>query len=76
METAVLQVPSDILTAFDHGDFAALVLLDVSAAFDAVDHRILLQWLHRSFGYTVSALSWFHSYLSSRIQCVRRGTAT
>ena len=41
-ETAVLRVLSDILLAVDRGDFAALVLLDLSAAFDTVDHAILL----------------------------------
>ena len=40
-ESAVLCVLSDILLAVDRGDFAALVLLDLSAAFDTVDHDIL-----------------------------------
>ena len=41
MQTAVLKVLSDILQAVDQGDVAALVLLDLSAAFDKVDHDIL-----------------------------------
>jgi len=41
-ETAVLNVLSDILTAVDNGDLAMLALLDLSAAFDSVDQRILL----------------------------------
>jgi hypothetical protein len=49
-ETAVLHVLSDILAAVDRGEFAALVLLDLSAAFDTVDHHILLERLQRSFG--------------------------
>jgi len=40
--TAILHVISDILLAVDRGDFAAPVLLDLSAAFDTVDHTILL----------------------------------
>ena len=44
-ETGVLRVLSDILSAVDRGDFAELVLLDLSAAFDTVDHNILLQRL-------------------------------
>jgi len=38
IETAILRVLSDILQAVDRGDLAALVLLDLSAAFDMVDH--------------------------------------
>ena len=45
-ETAVLCVLSDILLAVDRGDIAALILPDLSAAFDTVDHEILLQRLH------------------------------
>jgi len=71
-ETALLCVLSDILAAVDRGDFAALVLLDLSAAFDTVDHDILLQRLQTSFGIRGTAVKWFQSYLTSRTQCVRR----
>jgi len=73
-ETAVLSVLSDILLAVDRGDFAALVLLDLSAAFDTVDHDILLQRLQTSFGIDGVALKWCQSYLTGRTQHVRRGT--
>jgi len=42
VERAVLSVISDILMAVDRGEFAALVFLDLSAAFDTVDHDILI----------------------------------
>jgi len=49
-ETAVLQVSSDILLAVDRGELAALVLLDLSAAFDTVDYEILRQHLQSTYG--------------------------
>jgi len=49
-DTAVLRVLSDILLALDSGDLAVLTLLDLSAAFDSVDHATLLQRLRISYG--------------------------
>jgi hypothetical protein len=74
-ETAVLRVLSDLLLAVDSGDYAALVLLDLSAAFDTVDHAILLKRLQTSFGLNGPVLYWFRSYLSGRSQYVRRGAS-
>jgi hypothetical protein len=75
-ETATLHVISELLDAVDRGDYAALVLLDLTAAFDTVDHDILLERLRRSFGIKDKVLSWFASYLIGRTQCVRVGAAT
>ena len=61
-ETAVLKVMSDILAAADDGRVALLGLLDMSAAFDTVDHHILLQRLESSFGLTGTVLSWLASF--------------
>ena len=72
-ESAVLRVLSDILLEFDRGDFPALVLLDLSAAFDIVDHDILLQRLESKLGIADVVLDWFQSYLSDRTQFVRCG---
>jgi len=72
-ETAILHVTSELLMAVDHGDFAALILLDLSAAFDTVDHDILIERLQTSFGIDGCALKWFQSYLLGRTQYVRRG---
>ena len=44
-ETALLKVKSDILQNFEDGNVTSLVLLDLSAAFDTVNHKILLQRL-------------------------------
>jgi len=55
-ETAVLKVMSDILRALDNGDIALLTLLDLSAAFDTVDHAISLKCLEISYGLNGHAL--------------------
>jgi len=72
-ETAVLRVLSDILLAVDSGDVAALIFLDLSAAFHTVDHDILLQRLQTTFGINDVAYRWIRSYLTGRTQCVRHG---
>jgi len=63
----------DILRALDAGDLTMLTLLDLSAAFDTVDHATLLRRLEISYGIHSSSLGWFSSYLSSRFQYVRCG---
>jgi hypothetical protein len=49
---------------------SALVLLDLSAAFDTIDHNILLKRLNSSFGISDSAFSLLSSYLCNRLQSV------
>jgi len=67
-ETAVLRVLSDFLEAVDDRDVATLVLLDLSAAFDTVDHIILCKRLGLTFGLDGQVLEWFRSYLHGRSQ--------
>ena len=69
-ETALLKVVNDLLISIDNGDAAVLALLDQSAAFDTIDHSILLNRLNTCFGISGSVLSWFTSYLSHRLQSV------
>ena len=57
-ETAFLKVHHDIAEALHQKCMAALVLLDLSAAFHIIDHRILQVRLEYSYGVTGSALSW------------------
>ena len=69
-ETALLRVHNDILSAVDKGNGVFLILLDLSAAFDTVDHTILLTFLKDHIGLDGSTLDLFKSYLTNRTQCV------
>ena len=70
-ETAVTKVYSDILGAADDGKLSLLILLDLSAAFDLVDHSILLKRLKSTYGFDGLTLEWLKNYLSDRSFIVR-----
>ena len=72
-ETALAKVCADLITSMDAGNHALLALLDLSSAFDTVDHTILLERLSRSFAIRDVALEWLRSYLSGRYYTVRHG---
>ncbi len=55
----------------DSGDVAMLVLLDLSAAFDTIDHDKLVQRLRDEYGLSSSVLQWFISYSLGRTQSVK-----
>ena len=74
-ETALLRVFNDLLLSVDTHGGAILVLLDLSAAFDTIDHATLLEALQSQCGITGTVLKWFASYLSDRSQAVRIGAA-
>ena len=67
-ETALLRVSNDILPPMDDGKVGILVLLDLSAVFDTVDHSLLIQRLQNEAGVTGTVLSWFMFYLENRCQ--------
>ena len=69
-ESALLRVTNAILRILDTQGEVILVLLDLSAAFDTIDHHILLTRLHTYFNFTESVLQWFSSYLLDRSQQV------
>ena len=70
VETAIVRVLNDLLLAVDDHGEAVLVLLDLSAAFDTVDHDILLTRLSARYGITGTAHQWFATYLKNRQQSV------
>lgn len=57
----------------DEGSPCLLILLDLTTAFDTVNHSILLECLHTTIGLSDSALKWFQSYLSDRTEYVSLG---
>lgn len=69
-ETALLKVMNDILFNINKQHVTILVLLDLSVAFNAVDHSILLKRLSLKRDLNGTALDWFRSYLSGRSQRV------
>ena len=69
-ETALLRVKNDILMNMDKQHVTLLVLPDLSAAFDTVDHTVLLRRMNSNFGVSGSALRWLTSYLFERSQRV------
>ena len=72
-ETALLKVHNDINLNIDNGKVTALTLLDLSAAFDTIDHNILITRLSTWYGISGTALSWFTSYLTDRQQAIKIG---
>ena len=66
-ETAVLKVVNDSLLCLDKGNVALLSFLDMTSAFDCVDHMILTERLRLSFGLHGAPLGWFQSFLKNRM---------
>ena len=59
----MLKVTDDILKTLDSHNEVVLVMLDLSAAFDTLDHNLLVERLRSYFGFSGIALQWFSSYL-------------
>ena len=73
METALLKVKTDVIRALEDQEVACLILLDLSAAFNTIDHNILLRRLETRFAVTDTALNLLRSYLTNRTQAVTVG---
>ncbi len=65
-ETAMLCMHNDILTALDQNKSVLIICMDLSPAFDTVDHEILLNLIEKRIRVTHTCLKWFCSYLNNR----------
>ena len=74
IESALLNIHNDILLNMAKGSVTALMLLDLSAAFDTIYHTILLDRLNVYYGISELVLDWFKSYLSGRTHLVKVGS--
>lgn len=74
-ETALVRVTNDLLVAADQGFPSLFILLDLTAAFDTIDHCILLHHLQHLIGFTGTALKWFQSDLTDRTESVALGNS-
>ena len=70
-ETALAFVFPELVSALDDVNLALMALLDLSAAFDCVDHNILLSRINITYGIGNRVHNWMSSYLSGRNQSVR-----
>ena len=74
-ETALVKVYNDMLCMVDDRQYILLVLLDLSAAFDTIDHDAMIHRLKNLFGINGDALTWMQSYFSGRTQRVVIGNS-
>ena len=65
-ETALVKLMDDILRNMEGQELTALVVIDLSTAFNTVDHGILLDVLNNRFGLDENTLVWISSYLRPR----------
>ena len=65
-ETGLLKLANDTLWAMKNKHITAVLIMDLSAAFDTVDHDLLLIVLHRKFGITNATLKWYNNFLKLR----------
>ena len=62
-ETSLINITNDILWGMENQEVKMMLILNINAAFDNVNHSILLKILNKSFGFCDQALKWFDTYL-------------
>ena len=72
-ETSMVKLVNDLLWSMERKEATAVAVIDLSATFDMVDHNILIDLLHETFGTGDKALRWFQSYLKNRYCKVKIG---
>ena len=73
-ETLLVRIWNDLLVASDEKSATVVMMLDLSAAFDTVDHDLLLDILKKEIGLRGTVLKWFESFLKGRSQRIRLGS--
>ena len=68
-ETALVKIVNDLLCNMEEQKLTALTAIDLSAAFDTVDHEVLIKVLQNSSGLNDQVLKWYESYLQ-HLRCV------
>ena len=72
-ETVLLKLTNDLLWSMERKNITVMIVLDLSAAFDTVNHEILLRNLQDNIGICGIALEWFRKYLNNRDMKVKIG---
>ena len=73
-ETLLIRIWNDLLVATDQKSCTVMMMLDLSAAFDTVDHQLLIKILKHEIGLRGTVLDWFKSFLIGRSQRIRLGS--
>ena len=72
-ERVLLKLTNDLLWSMERKNVTVMIVLDLSATFDSVNHEVLLRNLQDNFGISEIALEWFRNYPSNRDMKVKVG---
>ena len=72
-KTVLLKLTNDFLWSMERKNVTVMIVLNLSTAFNTVDHEVLLRNLQDNFGISGIALEWFRNYLNNRYMKVKIG---